>query len=87
MTMNTKSTLSALPRTPCSVVEVRLRGKLHDLILDGPEYAVRNALTAGGPYEEARVVENPHGYDFAFLGGLISSPNSVVIPHHDKELV
>ena len=77
--MKTKSTqkLAAVaPATPCSVVEVRSHGKLHDLIMEGPEHAVRNALVNGGPYEEARVVANPHGYDFAFLDELISSPNS-----------
>jgi len=66
---------SGCPATAYSIVEVRINGKLHDFILEGPEHAVRNALTAGGPYQEARVVENPRKYDFAFLDDLILPPN------------
>ena len=67
-----------------SVVEVRMDGKLHDLVLEGPEHAVRNSLIAGSPYQEARVVENPHGYDFAFLEGLICPPNTQQCNEHER---
>ena len=66
--------------TPRTVVEVRLNGKLHDLWLEGPEHAVKNALVDGSPYEEARVVENPRGYNFDFLPDLVSSPNKPAQP-------
>lgn len=61
-----------LPSVQTTVVEVRLCGKLLDLHLEGPEHAVRNSLQLGGPYQEVRVVENPHGYDFSFLDAMIT---------------
>jgi hypothetical protein len=64
------------PEATCSVIEVRINGKLHDCYLEGPEHAVENELRAGGPYQEIRVVKNPRGYNFSFLDDLISPPNA-----------
>ena len=69
-----EKTPSALPPANCTVIEVRVDGKLHDLYLEVPEHAVKNALVVGGPYQEIRVAENPRGYalDFLVLDDLVS---------------
>jgi len=63
--------MTATKEKPPVVIEVRIDGKLRDWLLDGPEHAVRRALTEAAPFQEARVVENPRGYDLSFLEDLI----------------
>lgn len=63
-------------KTRPTIIEVRIDGKLHDLHYDEPLHAIKKALSDGGPYEEACVVDNPRGYDFGFLSQLTNKADT-----------
>lgn len=57
-----------MSKTQYTVIEARINGKLHDLIFDGPEHAIKRALEEEYlKLKELKVISNPRNYKLDFI--------------------